>query len=477
LTNQPKGDTFKPVNDDISIDLLRFGPRRLSSQKAGSFSMKLFMVGVDHTSAPVALRERLAFDETNLTEALHALTVPGDQGDAVLREAVILSTCNRVEIYGVATGDVEQVMTAFLADFHQLDPIQFRDALFFHYGPDVVHHLFETTTGLRSIVLGEAQIQGQVRRAFSTAQRVRSVGPVLTRLFSRSLVTGKRVRRETSLGEGAASVSQAGIALAEQQLGSLEGCTVLLVGSGKVSELAAQNLLAYGARNLIVVNRTYDNARNLAARYGAQAYPFEDLMAAMVEADIVISSTAAPFAVITQSMVEEVLAEKAACVPVMRSVGAAVDTIPAPDLLLIDLAVPRDIMADVADLPAVSLYTVDDLRSVIDTTMMRRGQAVAEARLIVAEEYDDFMAWMRIQETMPVLSSWRQQAEAMRDAELKRALRRMSELSPEDQHVLEAFSRSLVNKLLHSPTLRTRHAAAAGDGQRYADMLRDLWSL
>ncbi len=427
--------------------------------------MKLFLVGLDHTSAPVAVRECLAFKPDDIQAALLSLTSPDDTGSLpLLTEAVILSTCNRVEVYGVTHDDVgEAEIVAFLARFHNVPVNHFAPSLFFRAGDDVVVHLFETTAGLRSIVLGEAQIQGQVRKAFALAQRTGTVGATLSRLFSRAITTGKRVRNETHLAHGAASASQAAIALAEQRLGTLEGSSVLLMGSGKMSELAAQNLLANGSSDLAVINRTYDNAAELAARYGARAYRYEELVTALANADIVISSTAAPGAIICREHIAAALQQRSA------------NDRPA-SMLLIDIAVPRDIEPAVGDLPGIHLCTVDDLHEVINTTLASRNTAVGAARAIVAEELATFDKWLHLQQAMPVLAEWRQQAEELRNTELERALKQLGDLSPEQQHVVEALSRSLVNKLLHNPTLHTRTAAADGEGQRCTAMLRELWS-
>lgn len=432
--------------------------------------MRLFFAGLDHTSASVAVRECLAFHPETLIDALHLLTHPQNGYAPVLSESIILSTCNRVEIYAVFPHDsdvevIESQVIGFLAQFHHLPAERFARLLNFSYDIDVVRHLFETTAGLHSIVLGEAQIQGQVRKAFALAQRAGTAGAVLSRLFTRALATGKRVRCETQLGSGAASVSQASIELAEQRLGNLEGRNVLLVGSGKVSELAAQNLLAHGAQRLMITNRTYENARELAERYGAQVYRFDEIEFALARADIVISSTAAPHYVL--------LPETIATAQSRRADQAEVP----PELLLIDLAVPRDIHPETAQVPGVSLVTVDDLHEVVQSTMHRRTAEVEHARMIVGEEIDNFVHWLDSQQIMPLLSVWRQHAETMRDAEVQRALRHMGDLSPAQLATLEALSRSLVNKLLHNPTVRTRHAAEAGDGERYAEMLRDLWGI
>lgn len=431
--------------------------------------MKLLLVGVDHTSASVDVRECLAFSPTELPDALAKLSIRQNGTPPLLSEAVILSTCNRVELYGVvphSSAGIEHRLIDFLAKFHGISAESFADSLFVYSGEAVVNHLFETAAGLRSLVLGEAQIQGQIRTAYTTAQRVRSVGAVLSRLFRNAISAGKRVRRETSLGSGAASVSQAGVELARQRLGSLDERCVLLVGSGAVSELAAQNLLANGASNLLIVNRTYERATELAARYGAQALPYEQLTDAMARADIVISSTAAPTAIIDRNHVQAALDAR-------HSLNGSAPR----DLLLIDLAVPRDIDTNVMDVPGIHLFSVDDLHEVVNATLARRSVAINAARHIVAEEAAAFLAWLNSYDALPTLTSWRQEADRLRDRELKRAMRRLNTLSPEEQHIVEAFSRSLVNKLLHDPTLRTKHAASRGDGQRYAAMLRDLWNL
>lgn len=432
--------------------------------------MKLLLVGVDHTSASVEVRECLAFSPTDLPIALSKLVVRHNGTPPLLAEAVILSTCNRVEIYGVVNEQVssaEDKLVEFLAEFHQLPKEQFAASLFVAKDEAVVRHLFETASGLRSIVLGEAQIQGQVRTAYATAQRVRSSGAILSRLFRSAISTGKRVRHETSIGAGAASVSQAGVELARNRLGSLNDRCVVLVGSGAVSELAAQNLLANGAGEMVVINRTYERGVELAARYGATALPFDQLTEAISRADIVISSTAAPTTIIHRSHIEEALRRRAARQAEPKQVS----------LLLIDLAVPRDIDAEVSTIPGVHLYTVDDLHEVVNQTLVQRSAALAAAQAIVNEEAEAFISWLNGYRAVPVLSTWREQADKLRHTELQRVMRKLRSLSPEDRHTLEAFSRSLVNKLLHHPTLRTKHAASQGEGKRYAEMLQDLWNI
>jgi glutamyl-tRNA reductase len=432
--------------------------------------MKLILAGLDHTTAPVEIRERLAFSPSDIAAALTRLTRPQDGRPPLLAEAVILSTCNRVEIYGLAGGEsTAENLTRFLAEFHALAEDDFAHALFFFHGDTVARHLCATASGLRSLVLGEAQIQGQVRSSFEHAQAVGSLGPVLHRLFQHALTAGKRVRSETPLGQGAASVSQAGVELARRRLGELRGRQVLLVGSGEVSELAAQNLLANGADRLMIVNRTLAHGRELAGRYGAEALTFDELPHALARADILISSTAAPVPIIYRKHVADALEAKAA----MRAVGGA----SIPEMLLIDLAVPRDIHPEVASLPGCHLCTVDDLQEVVRATLGQRAQSAERAEQIAVEEVHAFEGWLRTQEAVPALTMLREHAEHLRHAELERAMRRLNDISPEQRTVIESLTRSLVNKLLHTPTRRLRDAAAQGDGQRYAAMVAELFNL
>lgn len=433
--------------------------------------MKLILAGLDHTTAPVEIRERLAFSATDIPAALARLTGKGGDTQPLLAEAAILSTCNRVEVFGVSrAGSTEQSLVRFLAEFHGIEEREFAHTLYFYHGEAVAQHLCATAAGLRSLVLGEAQIQGQVRTAYEQAQAAGSVGPMLHRLFQHALIAGKRARSETALGQGAASISQAGVELARQRLGTLKGRTVLLIGGGEVSELAAQNLLANGADRLMIVNRTTARARELAERYGASAFGLEELPTVLPLADIVISSTSAPVPIIYREHVCEALAARA-------RMGANGDGAAPAEMLLIDLAVPRDIHPEVATVPGAYVYTVDDLQDVVRATLGQRAQAAQRAEEIVQEEVRAFRSWVRTQEALPALTMLREHAEALRNAELERALRRLADLSPEQRTVIEALTRSIVNKLLHMPTRRLRDAAAEGDGLRYAAMVRDLFNL
>lgn len=423
----------------------------------------IIVVGIDHHTAPVEVREQLALTTAQLPVVLARLI---EGPDAPLREAVVLATCNRVEVYGAADAEddhtlhalVEQVIGVLHA-YHGLSSDAYA-SLFYHYhGAAAVAHLFAATAGLRSMVVGEAQIQGQVRAAQQAASEAGASGPVLQALFRHALETGKRIRTETGIDRNAVSVSQAGVALARQRLGSLAAARVLLVGSGKMSELAAKNLLDNGARSITLVNRSSERARQLAAVWGGVVRAFEDLPAALCEADVVISSTAAPHPVIQAAHVQ-----------------AAVVGRQTP-LVLIDLAVPRDIAADVVDIAGAEVYNIDDLEQVVVTNVARRQGEIAAAQAIIAGEVVRFEGWLQARAVLPALTGLRAHAEAIRRDELAKALHRLGPLDDRERQIVEALSQSIVNKLLHQPTVRLKDEAARGNGGHYAQALQTLFGL
>ena len=354
-----------------------------------------------------------------------------------------------------------KALAAFLARFHAQDLETLRPYLYIIEGDAVARHLCAVAAGLRSLVLGEAQIQGQVRQAHERAVTAGSGGPVLHALFRRALAAGKRARSETQLGLGAASVSQAAVELARQRLGGLHGRTVLLIGSGKVGELRRPAPCAPTAPTPCSSPIAPSPAHKpWAERWGAEVTSLDALEAAIARAEIVISSTAAPEPLITRDLVARA-----------RS-GVGADR----PLLLIDLAVPRDVADDVRALPGVSVLGVDDLRGVVDATLARRGELLGAAEVIVAEEAAGFAAWQRERVAVPTLATLHQRAETLRAAELDRTLRRLH-LDDAQRKAVEALSRSLVNKLLHEPTLRLKGAAAEGRGEHYAALISELFAL
>ncbi|PLS81571.1 MAG: glutamyl-tRNA reductase [Chloroflexi bacterium] len=418
--------------------------------------MHIFVLGLDYHTSPVEVREQLAFRPSQLAAAYAALLQ-----EVELSEAAILSTCNRVEIYGIAdTLDRIAGVSKFLHAFHNQPARSHDAALYTHVDGAAVRHVFATASGIESLVMGETQILRQMRDAAASASQHQALGPILNTLFRHALEVGKRARTETAISRHAASVSQAGVELARALFGRLETAHVLLVGSGKVSELAAKNLLDNGARIITLVNRTVEHAQKLAEQWGGRALPFDQLQGALNDADVVLSSTSAPHTVIHQQHVQTALAAR--------------DGRP---LILIDLAVPRDIDVDVAAVPGVHLYNVDDLQTVVAANIERRRGEISAVEAIIAAEVDEFIRWLGARAAVPTLNELRAHAERIRQAEVEKALRRMGPLSERDQAIIQALSQGIVNKLLHQPTVRLKAHTASGNGLTYASALQELFGL
>lgn len=403
--------------------------------------LPLAVVGISHRTAPVEVRERVAFDGEGAALALGEL-----REGAGVREAVLLSTCNRTELYLVPAdgGRALRAAEGLLARRAGTAPGELGPFLFRARGPSVVRHLFEVTSGLDSLVLGEAEIQGQVREAFEIAAKRApggpTAGPVLHRLFEMALAVGGRVRSETRLGEGTASVPSAAVELARKIFGPLAGRRVVVLGAGATAELTARALVREGVRDaVVVVNRTLERGRELAQRVGGRALPLEELPASLAGADVVVASTAARAPVVTPEVLEQAFP---------RGLGRP--------LLMVDIAVPRDVAPEVGDFANVFLYNVDDLREIVDDHLRRRLGEVPGARRIILGQEEEFRRWVRAREAGPLIRSLRERAEELRREETERLLRRMGHLLPEDRQRLEAFTRRLVGRLLHEPTLRLR---------------------
>jgi glutamyl-tRNA reductase len=340
--------------------------------------LDLVAIGVDHTTAPIELRERLAFAGADIQAALGQLTAGADP---LLEQAAILSTCNRVEVYGVARSrPARDGLTSFLARSGGLDPRELISAVYVHRGDEVPHHLAATAAGMHSLVLGEAQIQGQVRAALDHAMAAGTAGPELRRLFESAIATGRRVRSRTALGRGVASVPGASVELARQRLGTLGGSTVLLIGAGTTGELAAKQLVKQRPRELLVLGRDSARAGRVAERYGGRAVTSDRLGEALAQADVVISSTGAPHPIVDRARLEQAIARRGRA-------GSA-------PLLLIDLAVPRDIDPAVAGLDGVEVLTIDDLRQVVERNLMQRSAELPAAYAVVRAEVARFTRWL-----------------------------------------------------------------------------------
>lgn len=408
--------------------------------------MTLALVGISHQATPLAVRER-AFVPLPQAAALAQRLADGG-------EAVCLSTCNRTELYLVGDEAWARGLAA-LAELSGLAEDELGSVAYRLADEAAALHLFRVAAGLDSLIPGEGEILGQVRAAFE----VGSPGPVLDRLFRQALHAGKKVRAETAIGESPASVSSAAAALAQQVFGRLDDCRVLLVGAGHVAELAARSLVARGARVALVANRSRDRAESLARRLGAEAVPLDELPARLPEVDVVVSSTGAPGRVLERPQVEAA---------VRRGKGRP--------LFLIDLAVPRDLDPAIHELDGCFLYDLDDLESVVATSLADRRREAARAEAIVAEQAARFREWLASRTVVPAIASLRARAEEIRRAELARARGRLG-LSESQHAAVESLTAQLVNKLLHLPTVRLKEAAAGANGGSYAEAVRHLFGL
>ncbi len=412
--------------------------------------MKLALVGVSHHQAPVELREHVAVDLAGAADLAAALA------DGC--EAVVLSTCNRTEIYLAAGEDalLEHRAVASLLALAREHAAGLEAVLYRLADESAALHLFRVAAGLDSMVPGEGEILGQVRDAFEAG----STGPLLDRLFRSALHAGRRARVETAIGESPASVPAAAAALAQQVFDDLDGRRVALVGAGKMSELTARNLRSRGALVTVVANRTVEHGESLAERFDARAVGLGDLAAELRAADVVVASTSAPGFVVGAD-----------------EFGHALRARRGRPLLLVDLAVPRDVDPAIAAIDGCFVYDIDDLEAVVEASLSgRRSEAVRAERLVAAEAVR-FREWQASLAVVPAIASLRARAEAIRAAELARAEGRLGRLPESERRAVEALTSQIVNKLLHLPTVRLKEAAVTSDGVVYADVVRHLFGL
>ena len=420
--------------------------------------MPVFVVGANFRSAPLELLERLSIDAERRPKALTGLVDLEH-----VHEAVVVSTCNRVEVYTAisrfhgAAGDVRR----FLADFHGLALGEFAGHLYDWYEERAVRHLFGVAAGVDSMVVGEAQILGQVREAFTAAQAERTVGPVLSALFTRAIKVGRRARNQTGIGAGQRSTVSVGLRVASGQLGDLAGRRVLLVGAGGLARLAGQAVREAGAGELVVANRTPATGTALAQALGGRAVPLAGIADELAAADLVIAATAGTTPTVTAAAVATALDRRAG------------RTGP---LVVLDLGVPRDVEPEVRELPGVVLADLDALRAVLETDEGPRRE-VERVRALIAEETAAFMGVQREARLTPTIRALRARAERVRQQELAKAATRLAGLDDRQRAAVEAVTRGLVNKLLHDPVVRGKALAARPDGDLYVAALRQLYSL
>jgi len=418
--------------------------------------MRLIAVGLSHRTAPVELRECVDFARGGLDQALASLAARG-----IANEVVVLSTCNRAEIY--AAGDTEATadgLEQFFSDYHGVPHAQIAEHLYSRRGPDAARHLFRVAAGLDSLVVGEPQILGQVKAAYATATDLHYTGALTNRLFHSAFAVGKKVRTDTGLGEGAVSVSYAAIALAKKIFRDLKGLNVLVLGAGEMAKLTAVHLQAQQVRQITIASRTLQTAQALASHLDAAAVPWSELDPALAAADIVVTATGATEPVLTASRVEESMRHR-------RN----------RPLFVIDIALPRDVESEVGNLEQVFLYNLDDLQSIVKENLARRSAELASAERIIEEEVGKFAAWMQSREIIPTVVALRQRFEAIRQSELTRLEGKMSGLPPEARQRVDEITHLIVEKLLLTPTEQLKSVSDEAMVVTYSDALNRLFSL
>ncbi|MDU6923870.1 glutamyl-tRNA reductase [Franconibacter helveticus 513] len=407
--------------------------------------MTLLALGINHKTAPVSLRERVTFSPDTLDQALESLLA-----QPMVQGGVVLSTCNRTELY-LSVEEQENLhdrLVRWLCDYHNLNEEEVRNSLYWHHDNAAVSHLMRVASGLDSLVLGEPQILGQVKKAFADSQRGHAKASELERMFQKSFSVAKRVRTETDIGASAVSVAFAACTLARQIFESLSSVTVLLVGAGETIELVARHLREHGVKKMIIANRTRERAQRLADEVDAEVINLADIDERLKEADIIISSTASPLPVIGKGMVERALKAR-------RN----------QPMLLVDIAVPRDVEPEVGKLANAYLYSVDDLQSIIQHNLAQRKAAAVEAESIVEQEAHEFMAWLRAQSASATIREYRSQAEQVREELTAKALAALQQ-GGDAESIMQDLARKLTNRLIHAPTKSLQQAARDGDDER-----------
>jgi glutamyl-tRNA reductase len=414
--------------------------------------MSLVVVGINHRTASVEVRERVVFEPARIPEALQQLRNLPD-----VQETVIVSTCNRTELYCVAENLGRAELGEWLQRYHGLG-VPLHHSLYHHDEDKAVNHAFSVASGLDSMVLGEPQILGQLKDAYRLAQEAGTTGPVLNRLFQSAFSVAKRVRTETKIGANAVSVASAAVAMARTVFASFDNRTALLVGAGETVALAARHLYADGLRRMIIANRSVDRARELAAEFHGFAIGLDEIPNHLKEADIVVASTAAPHSIITRHMTEQALRARKR-----------------RPMFMVDIAVPRDIDADVAELEDVYLFTVDDLQSVVNENLEGRRQAAREAGALIDAEVERFVHLLRTRDAAPLIRRLREDADRTRQRTLEQARLMLAHGKSQDE-VLSFLANTLTNRLIHAPSQRLRDAAETGDGE-IIETIADIYRL
>jgi glutamyl-tRNA reductase len=419
--------------------------------------VSLVVVGLNHRTVPVEILERMAVPAVALPKALHSLVQSEN-----LAEVVVLSTCNRTEIYARSTRfhPAVQDVLDFLTSLSSSDPIDFAEHVYTYHDEAAVAHLFGVAAGVDSMIIGEGEILGQVREAWLVAEHEGTTGQMLSRVFRQAVKVGKRSRTETAIGRNAVSISSAAVAVAAERLGTLAGRTVLVLGAGDVGEGMAVALAGAGVGDVVVANRTPERAIALAKRVGGRSIGLEAVPAALEVADVLLASTAATDVLLARDEIEAVM---------RRRDGRA--------LLVVDVAVPRDIDPGVGEIFGVTLLDIDDLRGFAEQSLAQRRQEVANVRRVITDELERYRLERSAREVAPLITALRARGEDVRLGELDRFRSRLGALDPETREAIEALSKGIVNKLLHDPTVVVKDAAGTARGELYADALAALFEL
>jgi glutamyl-tRNA reductase len=419
--------------------------------------MGIIVLGLNHKTAPVEVREKLAFNDKALPRALLDVRerIPG-------AETVILSTCNRVELYAAASDIEERVddIIRFIADFHKLAPEEFVPHLYRYHDEDAVRHLFSVACSLDSMVVGEAEVLGQVKRAYMFAAEEGLTGKILNTLFQRAFGVAKNARTCSSIGERKVSVASVAVEFAEKIFRDFSDKAVMIIGAGEMAELTLKSMVEKGVSSVIVVNRTYEKAHELAQQYNGKAVNFESFEDSMHRADVIIGASGAPHYIIFPKHFPQVLRAR-------RN----------RPMLLIDIAVPRDIHPDVEGIENVYLYNIDDLQKVVNENLSFREKELEQCAAIVGDETDAFMQWMRALDVNAALVHFRESLHAIREGELERSLKKLSRLSERDRREVEYLTERIVNKILNQPTQALKNEASHGAGYKYVEALKALFGL
>ena len=418
--------------------------------------MHLVVIGLNHKTAPIELREKLSIGEEALPDALADL-----KSQTHAAECLILSTCNRTEIYACAETRSDYAgITAWISRHFGIEADSISSHLYSHPGHKAAEHLFRVVSSVDSMIVGESQILGQVKDAYRIAAKNGATGPVLNALFQQAIAVGKRVRTETDIGKGAFSVGSVAVQLAGSIFDKLSGRTILVIGAGEMSELTMAHLTSAGASSVLVANRTYQKAARLASKFNGQAVQFEDLASVMESADIVITSTGSSEPIITGEMVSSVRHARRG-----------------RPIFFIDMAVPRDIEPEVGDFDNVFLYNIDDLQAVVAADMLGRHGELAKVEAIVAEEVCDFLRWFRTLDAVPIISALREKFDEIREAEFEKLSGKLRELTPDEREAINAAMRSVVNKICHQPLVQIKEYAAEQDASAKLETICEVFGI